>query len=953
MTGKKSGNRQGLRRLPLRLTPVAMVAISLLAAMPGFALADTPTVEELQAEIAKLKAQLAAKDEQLAKVQGAPGTPAATSPGGPAAGAIPVAAASAPESTAAAAQSAPKQLKKVVVRSKSKLERVQDVPQSISVVSGQTLNNELATDIGAISQRAANVVRGTGNSRTYAMLIRGVGKVTQTEAQDTSVGIALDGVNFAYAPMGSFDFYDVDTVEVAKGPQGTMGGHNYTVGTVSVTTRNPSFTPDASWSLAFGQHQTIISQVAGGGPVIDDLLAWRGALIVDKGDGPYINGYNTDQTYFNKDRVAGRVKFLLTPNADFSALATFELQPTGGEFYNSGVVTLPSPSHYTNTGKPTTDTAFDVAGKLGRAWFLDRNGGNNFYYNGLIDQTSFDVNDQKPLYTYTNGVSLQLKQSLGNYDLNSITATRQYHFAASNDDQTPFSIRTSGGGKVDLYKQVSQEFSVSNKPGSSLDWKTGLYFWYNRVDYGQTASNAGWGTDAGAYYATNAQYNTLYYGAASPAPGALPSASGQLLLTDSLAGLTKSSAQTITNKSASWFAHADWHLTDLLTLATGLRLQYDDRSNVTQSLIMSNGVGGALNPVKAGYVQLGGFDINSSGALKAGNSAAQIALANQVAQKYFGVSTYSALNATQLAQVAAAKAIRQSQLGTLWNTTNGPAFSKLLPGFSLSPSYQFTPNEIGYVALQYGEKGGVSQVVNGSPLLAKPEHAQNVEVGLKSAFLNRDLLINVDVFKSIIHNYQQVEVVPDPLAPSNTQQFTGNAAQVDIYGFELDGSYVATRDLTLRASGAYTIARYENFKDSPLPTDDHSVTIDGVKVVTQNVSGQLLPGAARLTFNIGADYHTPVWNNKVFHASFNTAFTSRYNSDPSLSTLAWVHAHSVTDASVGLGRQDQRFDASLIVKNLFNDKTPQGYAFSTTTAAAYSYVPALPRWWGIQFSGKF
>ena len=152
-------------------------------------------------------------------------------------------------------------LGKVTVRARNRLEPLQEVPLSISVVTGKELDRLQATDIGAITQRASNVSWNLGNQRTSSLSIRGVGRQGQTEAQDPSVGFVVDGVSYGYnALTSSFDFIDVDTVEVTRGPQGTLLGKNASLGVVNVNTRRPSFTPDASWSVTYGDLDTVIAR---------------------------------------------------------------------------------------------------------------------------------------------------------------------------------------------------------------------------------------------------------------------------------------------------------------------------------------------------------------------------------------------------------------------------------------------------------------------------------------------------------------------------------------------------------------------------------------------------------------------------------------------------------------------------------------------------------------------
>ena len=136
-----------------------------------------------------------------------------------------------------------------------------------------------------------------GNQRTSSLSIRGVGRQGQTEAQDPSVGFIVDGVSYGYnALTSSFDFIDVDTVEVTRGPQGTLLGKNASLGVVSVNTRRPSFTPDANWSVTYGDWDTVIVRGAGGGSIVDGKLAWRGAFNANKGQGDIKNEYNRDLT---------------------------------------------------------------------------------------------------------------------------------------------------------------------------------------------------------------------------------------------------------------------------------------------------------------------------------------------------------------------------------------------------------------------------------------------------------------------------------------------------------------------------------------------------------------------------------------------------------------------------------------------------------------------------------
>ncbi|MFL6697567.1 MAG: TonB-dependent receptor plug domain-containing protein, partial [Vitreoscilla sp.] len=189
----------------------------------------------------------------------------------------------APAASASDASAEAPALDAVTVHSRNRIERLQDVPVSVSVVTGAELERLDAYGVSAIAKRAANVSWNIGNQRTSSLSIRGIGKIGQTEAQDPSVGVIFDGVSYGYnALTSSFDFVDIDTIEVARGPQGTLQGKNASVGSVTINTRRPSFTPTADYTLAFNKNNGVLGVAAVGGPVIDDLLAWRGTFSVDR-----------------------------------------------------------------------------------------------------------------------------------------------------------------------------------------------------------------------------------------------------------------------------------------------------------------------------------------------------------------------------------------------------------------------------------------------------------------------------------------------------------------------------------------------------------------------------------------------------------------------------------------------------------------------------------------------
>jgi outer membrane receptor protein involved in Fe transport len=170
---------------------------------------------------------------------------------------------------------------------------------------------------------------------------------------------------------------------------------------------------------------------------------------------------------------------------------------------------------------------------------------------------------------------------------------------------------------------------------------------------------------------------------------------------------------------------------------------------------------------------------------------------------------------------------------------------------------------------------------------------------------------------------------------------TGNVPKVRVKGIEIDGVYAGLPNASVRFAGAFNDARYKLFPDSGQPVENGYVAAPPYR----DVSGQNLPGSAKWTFNVAPDYRIHTSEDHEIHFTLNTAFTSRYKSDVALSNYSWIPTHSVTDLAIGFGRRDQRFVTSFLVKNLFNDQSPQ-------TRTWNSYTPAVPRWFGAMLSAK-
>ena len=293
------------------------------------------------------------------------------------------------------------------------------------------------------------------------------------------------------------------------------------------------------------------------------------------------------------------MQLLWTPlDSNFSGRFAIDSTPRSGEATNGVTINTPTPTFYAD-GSPNTSLTNEL--RLEQAVFhaarrlFGRDGTTS---TAAPAATHANIGStRRPLVTGSNGATIELNwDEVGPFTLTSITAYKDYHFNAWNDDGTPFDVYRNSGGFWNDYEQVSQEFRVSSQTGGLVDYQTGLYFIKvdNSADYRRS-----WGTDAGSWFASNAQYGRLDV-AANP-DGSV--SGGRYLLRNSLAGLamscnSPSGLQTIENESAALFGQANWNFTEKFTLTTGARVTNEDRTNTTRSTVNESGAAPELNPYR-------------------------------------------------------------------------------------------------------------------------------------------------------------------------------------------------------------------------------------------------------------------------------------------------------------------------------------------------------------------
>ena len=137
----------------------------------------------------------------------------------------------------------------LLVTARRREEGLQDVPIPVSAVSGTELAEQHLDRIGDYTVRIPNFTAIQQNTRVSGLYVRGVGGNASNDGAEGGVGLIVDNVFFTHVGFSWLDFVDLESVEVVRGPQGTLLGKNTTVGAVIVRTAQPSFDPSFSGSL--------------------------------------------------------------------------------------------------------------------------------------------------------------------------------------------------------------------------------------------------------------------------------------------------------------------------------------------------------------------------------------------------------------------------------------------------------------------------------------------------------------------------------------------------------------------------------------------------------------------------------------------------------------------------------------------------------------------------------
>ncbi|MGE4429615.1 MAG: TonB-dependent receptor [Sphingobium sp.] len=317
------------------------------------------------------------------------------------------------QADAAASPSASSGIAEIVVTAQRRAESIQDTPIAVSAIGNEALAQRGATDLSAISSAVPglNVSEQVGQAR---LTLRGIGVDNISTGAESSVAFNQDGVFFSRSAAALASFYDVERVEVLRGPQGTLYGRNATGGSVNIITNRPTFSTKAGVSLTYGNYDTINAE-AYYSTGLSDTVAMRLAGQVQSHAG-YGENRVTGADVDNKHSQAIRGQLLFEPTERLTVLL-------GADYYDqndrSNTYRYFGPAGFTASGDPITPTGLLLGGfdPGPRNMASVRNPSNTAEFWGARADISYELTDSLSLRSLT---AYRSSAFLVNSDLNPI-----------------------------------------------------------------------------------------------------------------------------------------------------------------------------------------------------------------------------------------------------------------------------------------------------------------------------------------------------------------------------------------------------------------------------------------------------------------------------------------------------------------------------------------------------
>jgi iron complex outermembrane receptor protein len=353
-------------------------------------------------------------------------------------------------------------LEEVVVTARKKEESLQDIPLSVTAVTGESMRETMVSNLEDAQQGMANVNFAV-RLGSAVPTIRGVGFSILNNGTTANVAMHVNGVYIGRPMAVASSFFDVSRLEVVRGPQGTLYGRNATGGAVNIITNSPTEELSGYMDASFGNYDSASVEAAISGPINDKILA-RLALRTDRHDGwgkNIFSGNDVDA----QDLQAFRTNFRFLVSDDWTVDWVTEKYHQNDSMYGMKFGGITNPDAV-----------------LGGVLL----GGDAFPIGSRDVNTERDIINKRDIF----GTDITATWVGDELTFKSISAYRDTKVNVESDIDATNVVVFSGPNREEDAEQFSQEFQLSYA-GERLSWLAGA-FYYNEENDIATVSKEGY-----------------------------------------------------------------------------------------------------------------------------------------------------------------------------------------------------------------------------------------------------------------------------------------------------------------------------------------------------------------------------------------------------------------------------------------------------------------------------
>ncbi|CAA0110665.1 Pesticin receptor [Zhongshania aliphaticivorans] len=838
------------------------------------------------------------------------------------------------EDSAAKKETSKSMLEEVIVTARKRAESIQETPVAVTVISGDSLRDQGILSAQELSKSVPSLQ--INNSTSPQIFIRGIGQRAPFARFDPSVSVYLDGI-FIPRPDGQLlDTIDVDSVQVLRGPQGTLFGKNNTGGALVFTLTKPGEEFGGYLEGNVGNYNEQRVQAAVDLPVSDELLT-RISVNTRRRDG------------FLKDVTGRENQSIDRLSAIFQSrwLASDDLTVDGFAFLGRTRENFPS-FHC----RMVSNDALFVNG-LGILWPGDTDPSNPRAYRDNCEANSRE--SQSDLHTNQGDSQRQQKDQ----DELMFGLTFDYQFNENHSmksiigyrDATKFNPQTTAddGGPAEflradllgdsIQESLTFELQFNGVFFDDIDYATGI-FWQDEYKSERfNTSNPLVGAEPIAFLGLAAGQEGVDLEGLTDLLGSITSLipGGTVPLVAGAAPLATVQDFDIDGQTFAAFAQATWHLTDHFELTLGGRYTEETRESyletrgadlaeVTSIISSADPRFVPILPDMAAMAFLGTW------------SQDPLTIANNILRERFPGDIRAPLLDAKI----------DSRSDTFRQFTPMASAAYIFPESLLDGG--IISSAMVYATWSNGFKSGFQEPFGLDGLtVVEPEELENREIGIKIDALERSLRVNIAAYSMVFKNMHLITVNVD----SNNALVVGsqNAGASTIDGIELEVMWFPSMNAMINLTYSNNNYRYEEFMDNdlkslalrgefvPIDRSDEEFAVSPEETAALGIQYTIETDIGRFVPRLDASYKSDIY------LGLDRGAWAASKQDKS---LAYADAYFLYDARVSWTGDDEDLTISAYVKNLTDERYDIGAVSAGDSIGTFTSVLGDPRTYGLE-----